>query len=106
MTSNLIADVAEALAPSVVNIDVSETRKTMSIPWDTDLLKRFFGFDLDAPIGAPKNNNQSPKQNPPAETTVVTGSGSGMIMDTQGYILTNNHVVASASKMTVTLNDG
>jgi|GEM_PF-195679 len=112
MTSNLIADVAEVLAPSVVNIDVAETRKTMSIPWDTDLLKRFFGFDLDAPLGAPKNNipNQSQKQVPPqskpAETTVVIGSGSGMIMDSQGYILTNNHVVSSASKMTVTLNDG
>lgn len=112
MTSNLIADVAEVLAPSVVNIDVAETRKSMSIPWDTDLLKRFFGFDLDAPLGAPKNTNPSPgqkqvpPQSKPAETTVVIGSGSGMVMDSQGYILTNNHVVSSASKMTVTLNDG
>ena len=106
MTSNLIADVAEVLAPSVVNIDVAETRKTMSIPWDSDLLKRFFGFDLDAPLGAPKNYGQKQSQNQPEETTIVMGSGSGMIMDSQGYILTNNHVVASASKMTVTLNDG
>jgi len=33
------------------------------------------------------------------------GSGSGIIITDDGYILTNNHVVENASKVTVTLND-
>lgn len=34
------------------------------------------------------------------------GSGSGSIMDTQGHILTNNHVIRDAQKLEVTLADG
>lgn len=34
------------------------------------------------------------------------GSGSGSIIDTKGYILTNNHVISDAQKMEVTLADG
>jgi len=38
--------------------------------------------------------------------TLETGSGSGWILDEQGIIVTNNHVVEDASKITVTLDDG
>ncbi len=34
------------------------------------------------------------------------GSGSGFLIDASGYILTNDHVVAGADRVTVTLNDG
>jgi len=34
------------------------------------------------------------------------GQGSGFIIDREGYILTNNHVVAEAQKITVTMADG
>jgi S1-C subfamily serine protease len=34
------------------------------------------------------------------------GTGSGFVIDKKGYILTNNHVVANADKITVTLSDG
>ncbi|MCP4683171.1 MAG: trypsin-like serine protease [Desulfobacterales bacterium] len=34
------------------------------------------------------------------------GQGSGFIIDREGYILTNNHVVANAQKITVTMADG
>lgn len=34
------------------------------------------------------------------------GQGSGFIIDREGYILTNNHVVAKAQKITVTMADG
>ncbi|MGI6685554.1 MAG: S1C family serine protease [Bacillota bacterium] len=37
---------------------------------------------------------------------VETGSGSGVIFDETGYIVTNNHVVAGASKLIVSLADG
>ncbi|MCB1050970.1 MAG: Do family serine endopeptidase [Acidobacteria bacterium] len=35
-----------------------------------------------------------------------SGLGSGVIVDANGYIITNNHVVADADKIRVTLNDG
>ncbi|AST57615.1 serine protease [Thermoanaerobacterium thermosaccharolyticum] len=37
---------------------------------------------------------------------VPEGSGSGLIINSQGYIVTNNHVVDGASKITVNLSDG
>lgn len=40
------------------------------------------------------------------EQEVETGSGSGVIFDGAGYIVTNNHVVAGASKLIVSLADG
>lgn len=36
----------------------------------------------------------------------TTGSGSGIIISTDGYILTNNHVIESANEITVRLHDG
>lgn len=36
----------------------------------------------------------------------TTGSGSGVIISTDGYILTNNHVISSANDITVRLHDG
>lgn len=43
----------------------------------------------------------APGDQPPRE-----GTGSGFIIDTQGHILTNNHVVADAARITVRLVDG
>lgn len=98
---NLIADVAQKVAPSVVNIDVEKTTRTAmprqlsGLPFNDNVLRHFFGVDLSnggafSPFGS----------------QVVNGNGSGMILNKDGYILTNNHVVATADKMTVTLNDG
>ena len=36
----------------------------------------------------------------------ISGVGTGIILDTQGHILTNNHVVEGANKITVSLSDG
>jgi putative serine protease PepD len=40
------------------------------------------------------------------QITPTEGQGSGFIIDKRGYILTNNHVVANAQKITVTLSSG
>jgi serine protease Do len=103
---DLIADVAETVAPSVVNIDI-EKRATVTpdfggLPFSDQILKRFFGVDPsagDSPF-QPFDGTAAPRQE------VLAGNGTGMILNKEGYILTNNHVVASADKMTVTLNDG
>lgn len=39
-------------------------------------------------------------------TTTSEGSGSGIIISNDGYVVTNNHVIDGASKVTVTLNTG
>lgn len=101
---NLVADVAELVAPSVVNIDIEKTASVAApnfsgLPFSDDLLRRFFGFDAGS--GSPFTPFGGGGQ-----SQVITGNGSGMILSKDGYILTNNHVVSTADKMTVTLNDG
>jgi len=76
---NPIADAAERVGPAVVNIDtVSEIRSPLPPP-----LEQLFGI-------------------PRSE---VRGLGSGVIIRRDGYILTNNHVVQGADKITVRLAD-
>src|SRR4051812_23076259 len=60
-----------------------------------DQLRQFFGgqFDLSSP------DDEDP-------SAVREGTGSGFILDTQGYIMTNNHVVRNATRVTVRLLDG
>ncbi|MBI1799908.1 MAG: Do family serine endopeptidase [Candidatus Eisenbacteria bacterium] len=81
--------VVEKTLPAVVFIDV---RKKASAGDSSDpqseMLKRFFG---DQPFG------RHPQTTPT--------SGSGFIIDSEGHILTNNHVVRDAADITVTLND-
>jgi serine protease Do len=103
---NLVADVAEQVAPSVVNIDIEKRSPAMAIGAEEDaipfmgdeLFRRFFGLDM------PNQPRQLPQQRYQAPT--IAGNGSGVIIDIQGHILTNYHVVAGADKISVTLNDG
>jgi serine protease Do len=77
-----IADVTERVMPSVVNISLtklSRVRPTMPFPF-------FFG-----PPDAQERREQ--------------GMGSGVIVSADGFILTNNHVVAEASEIKVTTWD-
>lgn len=105
---DLIADVAEAVAPSVVNIDVEKTQTVTTpsipaLPFNDPLFEQFFG--PDSPFGdtSPFRHFQLP---PGAQERTLSGNGSGVILNREGYILTNDHVVNGADSITVTLNDG
>jgi Do/DeqQ family serine protease len=84
--SPFVAVVDRAL-PAVVFIDVRKkvTASSSDDPQE-ELFRRFFG-----------DNSRHPRVQP--------SSGSGFIIDTQGHVLTNNHVVRDADDITVTLND-
>lgn len=86
---NFIASVVDRVGPAVVRLEVS--RRTQLNPADPNsLLKRFFG-------------QESPESE---ESEVRQGTGSGFIISSNGELLTNAHVVAGASSVKVTLQDG
>lgn len=60
-------------------------------PFEDDFFRRFFD---EFSQGAPQREYKQ------------VGLGSGVIVDAEGYILTNEHVVSGADKITVTLSDG
>ncbi|MGE0200609.1 MAG: S1C family serine protease [Candidatus Melainabacteria bacterium] len=91
---DLIADVATQLAPSVVNIDVARHEKVYYQEF-SDIFRFFFGDE--GAQGSPGPGGGA--------TRVIAGSGSGVIIDREGHILTNSHVVAKADEILVTLND-
>jgi serine protease Do len=91
--STAIIQVAEKNIPAVVHIEVTMSREVTNplLPFEQDpSLRRFFGVPK-----MPRKYKQE-----------MMGLGSGMILDAQGHILTNYHVVGSASKIEVVLADG
>src|SRR6185436_15284632 len=92
------ADIVKMVAPSVVTIRV-EGKADLSpaqfqLPND-DFFRRFFGDPGDREGPAPRQ--RAPRQR---------GLGSGVIVSTDGYILTNNHVVDGADDIRVEMTDG
>ncbi|WP_279085101.1 Do family serine endopeptidase [Gilliamella apis] len=81
-----LAPMLEKVLPSVVSINVEGTAKMQSnMPEE---FRRFFGY-------------------PDSQSRSFSGLGSGVIIDAEkGYIVTNNHVIDNADKITVSLNDG
>jgi len=85
---------AERISPSVVPI-FAEEEVTLESPYGKDPFRDFFGDDfLKRYFGAVPNQRET-----------VHSLGSGVIISTDGYILTNNHVVENAKKITVVLED-
>jgi serine protease Do len=84
-----IERVAEKALPSVVHVEVTEYQEVTNPMFDNPF-GQFFGI--------PKGPRKFKRE--------LKGLGSGIIMDTKGHILTNNHVAGGASKIDVLLADG
>jgi serine protease Do len=86
--------------PAVVNIKAVYQGKVESATTLEDLLKEFFGADPFAFRSPHKNSPKSQKQ-----TQSYTSIGSGVIVSEDGYIVTNEHVIAKADNIEVTLDN-
>ena len=89
--------------PSVVHILSTKNSKIQTVEVQSDPFSDFFS-DPFGFFGNP-NQGQDGRQKRSVRTPKQQGSGSGVIISTDGYIVTNNHVVADADELTVTLND-
>jgi serine protease Do len=90
-TTTSFADVAERLNPAVVNIDATSRGNR---------LRRRFGMQLpDSPdmFDRPQDRErEGPRR----------GAGTGFLIDGEGHILTNHHVIDGADRIMVRLTDG
>jgi Do/DeqQ family serine protease len=85
--------VADRVTPSVVNVSTVAKRTTAPGVEDPDKFKEFFGEEFYE-----KYFKRRPRED-------ARGSGSGVIVDPKGYILTNNHVIENAQEIIVRLSD-
>jgi len=84
------ADLAERLLPTVVNIATTQTVEGRG----SDEMEQFFKEFFERHPGVP-----------PPERHQASSLGSGFIIDSSGYIVTNHHVIAGADEITVRLYD-
>ena len=92
---------AEKSLPSVVHILSVKNSKVQTVEVENDPFDFFFGD----PFGFFDDQQRGGKQKRQMRTPRQQGSGSGVIISTDGYIVTNNHVVEGADELTVTLHD-
>jgi len=83
-----LADAAKKAMPSVVNVYTSKEVRQRRPVLDDPVLRRFFpGLGED-------------------QTRRATSLGSGVIVSSEGYVLTNNHVIEDADDIQLVLSDG
>jgi serine protease Do len=109
-----LADLADRVMDAVVNIKASQRVAQRNVPLPQlppgspfeDLFNDFFnrGNPNRGPQqGQPPQPGQPPQQGPGQRSQSL---GSGFVIDPSGVVITNNHVIAEATDVTVVFNDG
>lgn len=87
------APVVKKAAPAVVNIYTRRVVRAQNTPLFNDpFFRRFFGDDMNSLFGMPREQVQN-------------SLGSGVIVQADGVVITNHHVVGNADEITVVLTD-
>ena len=88
--------VVKAVTPAVVNISTTRTVRVQGADispfMDDPLFRQFFGEEFFKRFQMPRERREN-------------SLGSGVIVSSDGYIVTNNHVIAKADEIKVLLND-
>jgi serine protease Do len=98
-----IADIAEQVIEAVVNISTSQTVQSRATPMPNiqpgspfeDFFQEFF-----------RERRGQGDQNREGTPRRTNSLGSGFVIDAEGIVVTNNHVIADADEITVVFNDG
>jgi serine protease Do len=95
-------NIAKAMSPAVVNIRSTSKARAQEMTeffgggggggGSDDLLERFFGG---------QGRQQQPQQRRPPREQETQAAGTGFVINKEGYILTNNHVIEGATKIEV-----
>jgi serine protease DegQ len=83
------ADAVDRTAPSVVSVYVSKVVTERPILFTNPTMQRFSGMTLG-----------------PTRQRLQQAQGSGVIVDPEGYIITNHHVIDDADEIQIVLQDG
>lgn len=87
------SDLVTQVTPSVARVNVTKkvSEKELAQVQAAQLLRQFLGNRVDIPE--------------PPQSAIETAYGTGFFVTKDGYMITNNHVIEGADKITVTLND-
>ncbi len=94
---------ADKALPSVVYIKNTQNSKVQTVEYN-DPFEDFFSDPFGGFFGRGQGNGNGSRRRQ-VQTPKRTAAGSGVIITSDGYIVTNNHVVDGADELTVTLND-
>jgi serine protease Do len=99
------ADLAEKVGPAVVSVQVTQAAREQA--FDLDQLPPFMRRFFENMPEMRERGERGPQQGPQAERGQrQMGQGSGFIIDADGIIVTNFHVVGRADQVKVKLSDG
>lgn len=93
------ADIFQQVAPAVVQIDVKTRVRRPS-------MIQIPGLPFAIPDPRSEGGNEEGEDGADGDGTTALGAGSGFFIGANGFIVTNNHVVADATEITVRLADG
>jgi len=103
------ADLVERVSPAVVSIQVDMVQRVQNsaMPQIPAPFRDFFkDFDGDGSQGRGFQGPQGRRGAPGQQAFRAQAAGSGFIIESNGYVVTNNHVVENARKITVKLSSG